>query len=163
MSQKFIITFLKIPLCMAIVTHDKWMTEWFPKPCVLTLKECITFSYLPVLKLKNYSSKCSSHVFFRIKEVKLFSVIEAINEATATNSVMNYSHTFYFIAGAKAFCFILYSSESFQVKIWWVWTLSSVTLSWQKPEYLEGSDIFKDKNFMLRKYRLNKIIKDNFI
>ena len=112
------------------------------------------FSYLPVLKLQNYSSECSSHVFFRIKEVKLFSVIEAINEATATKSVMNYSHTFYFIAGAKAFCFILYSSESIQVKIWWVWTLSSVTLSWQKPEYLEGSDIFNDKNFMLRKYQL---------
>ena len=44
-------------------------------------------------------------------------VIVAINEASATNSIMNFSHTLLFvIADAKALCSILYSSGNIQRK-----------------------------------------------
>ena len=76
----------------------------------------IILSYLLVLKLQNYSSQCSSRAFFRKIEEKLFWVIEAINEANSTNSIMNLSHTSYVIADAKALCSILYSSGNIQIK-----------------------------------------------
>ena len=43
-------------------------------------------------------------------------VIETINEANATNSIMNFSHTLFVIADAKALCSILYSSGNIQRK-----------------------------------------------
>ena len=43
-------------------------------------------------------------------------VIEAINEASATSSIMNLSHTLYVIADAKALCPILYGSGNIQIK-----------------------------------------------
>ena len=76
----------------------------------------ITLSYLSVLKLQNYSSECSSCAFFRKIEEKLFWVIETINKASATNSIMNLSHTMHVIADAKALCSILYSSGNIQTK-----------------------------------------------
>ena len=42
------------------------------------------------------------------------------------------SHILFVIADAKALCSILYSSGNIQI------LLGSVTLSWQKPQYLEG-------------------------
>ena len=60
-------------------------------------------SCLSVLKLQNFSSQCNSCVFFEKIEEQLFWVIEAINEASAINSVMNISHTLYVIADAKDF------------------------------------------------------------
>ena len=75
----------------------------------------VTPSYLSVWKLQNYSSQCSSYAFFREIEEKLFWVIEAINEASETNSIMNLSYTLYVIADAKALCSILYSSGSIQI------------------------------------------------
>ena len=68
-------------------------------------------SYLVVLEQQNYSSQCSSCVFFRKIEEKLFWVIEAINETSTTNAIMNLSHTLYVNADAKALCSILFSSE----------------------------------------------------
>ena len=82
-------------------------------------------SYLSFLKLRNYSPQCSNCAFFRRIKEKLFWVIEAINKASATNSLMNLSHTLCVIAEAKAFCSILYISEIVQI-------------SWQKPQYPEG-------------------------
>ena len=82
-------------------------------------------SYLSFLKLRNYSPQCSNGAFFRRIKEKLFWVIEAINKASATNSLMNLSHTLCVIAEAKAFCSILYISEIVQI-------------SWQKPQYPEG-------------------------
>ena len=76
----------------------------------------VTPSYLSVWKLQNYSSQCSSYAFFREIEEKLFWAIEAINEASETNSIMNLSYTLYVIADAKALCSILYSSGSIQIK-----------------------------------------------
>ena len=73
-------------------------------------------SYLSVLKLQNYSSQCNSRAFFREIEEKMFWVIEAINEASATNSIMNPSHTLFVIADAKALCSILCSSGNIQIK-----------------------------------------------
>ena len=67
-------------------------------------------TYLSVLKLQNYSSQCSSFEFLRKIEEKLFRVIEAINEASATNSIINLSHILYVPSDAKALCSILYSS-----------------------------------------------------
>ena len=77
---------------------------------------CIIPSYLSVLKLQNYSSQCNRCAFFRKIEEKLFWVIEAINEASAINSIMNLSGTFYVIADAKSLCPILYSSGNIQIK-----------------------------------------------
>ena len=91
------------------------MKELFSKPCVHTLKEYI-YSYLSVLKLQNYSSPCSSCAFFTKIEGKLFWVIEAINKASATSSIMNLSHTLYVIADAKAICSIPFSSGNIQTK-----------------------------------------------
>ena len=56
--------------------------------------------YLLVLKLRKYSSQCSSCVFFRKIEENLFWVIEAINV----------------IVDAKAICSILHNSENNQIK-----------------------------------------------
>ena len=58
-------------------------------------------SYLSVLKLQNYSSECSICAFFREIEEKLFWVIEAINKAIPTSSIMNLSHTLYVVANEK--------------------------------------------------------------
>ena len=73
-------------------------------------------SYLSVLKLQNYSSQCNSCAFFRKIEEKKLWVIKAINEARATNSIMNLSHTLFVIADAKALCSILYSCGNIQIK-----------------------------------------------
>ena len=85
--------------------------------------KCLFFdfitSYLSVLKLQNYSSQCSSYAFFRKIEEKLFWVIEAINEASATTSIMNLSHILFVIADAKALCSILYSSGNIQIRYCW--------------------------------------------
>ena len=96
---------------------------------------CIIPSYLSVLKLQNYSSQCNRCAFFRKIEEKLFWVIEAINEASAINSIMNLSGTFYIIADAKSLCPILYSSGNIQIKSCGG---PLVTLSWEKPHYSEG-------------------------
>ena len=66
--------------------------------------------YLYVLKLQNYSSQCSSCVFFRKIEEHLFWVIEAVKDVITTNFFMNLSHILYVIAAAKAFYSILYST-----------------------------------------------------
>ena len=76
-------------------------------------------SYLSVLKLQNYSSQCSSCVFFRKIEGKLFWITKVINKASVTNSIMNLSHTLHVIADAKALCNILYSSGNIQIKSCW--------------------------------------------
>ena len=73
-------------------------------------------SHSSVLKLQNYSSQYSSCPFFRKIKEKLFLVIGAINEASATNSVMNLSHILFAIADAKVLCYILYSSGNIQIK-----------------------------------------------
>ena len=67
--------------------------------------------YLVVLEQQNYSSQCSSCVFFRKIAEKIFWVIEAISETSTTNAIMNLSHTLYVNADAKALCSILFSSE----------------------------------------------------
>ena len=86
-------------------------------------------SYLSVLKLQNSSSQCSC-IFFRKIEEKLFWVIEAINEASVNNSIMNLSHTLPVIADAKALSTILYSSENIQIiSCWGPVDPPSVTLS----------------------------------
>ena len=99
-------------------------------------------SYLSVLKLQNYSSQCSSCAFFTEFEEKLCWVFEARKEASATNSIMNLSHTLYVIADAKALCSILYSSGNIKIKSCrgqqTLLPSPSVTLSWQKPQYPEG-------------------------
>ena len=82
-----------------------------------------------VFKLQNYSSQCSNGAFFRKCEKKLFWVIEAKNEASATNSIMNFSHTLYAVTDAKALSSILYGFGNIQIKY---------SLSWQKPQYSEG-------------------------
>ena len=101
--------------------HDKWMKEWFSKLRIYYLVICqnILHSYLSVLKLQNYSSQCNSCAFFRKIEENLSWVIEAINEASATNSIMNLSHTLFVIGDAKARCSILYSSGNIQIKYSW--------------------------------------------
>ena len=73
-------------------------------------------SYLSVLKLQNNSLQCSKCVFFREIIEKLFWIVEAINEAIGTNSVMNLSRTLYVIAGAEALCSIHYSSGNIPIK-----------------------------------------------
>ena len=60
----------------------------FQTVCPCPKRIYIIPSYLVVLEQQNYSSQCSSCVFFRKIEEKLFWVIEAINEASATNSIM---------------------------------------------------------------------------
>ena len=57
-----------------------------------------------------------------------------MNEASATNSLMNISDTLYVITDAKVFCSILYSSGNIQINP----PSPSVTLSLQKPQYPEG-------------------------
>ena len=52
-------------------------------------------------------------------EQKLFWVIEAINEASATNSILNLSHILYVITDGKALCSIDYSSGNIQIKSCW--------------------------------------------
>ena len=79
----------------------------------------ITPSYLSVLKLQNYSSQCSSSAFFRKMEEEFFRIIEAINEASTTNSIMNLSHILFVIADAKGLCSILYSSGNIQIRYCW--------------------------------------------
>ena len=76
-------------------------------------------SYLSALKLQNYSSQCSTCAFFRKIEEKLFWIIEAINEASVTNSFMNLSYTLHVIANGKALFSILYSFENIQIKYCW--------------------------------------------
>ena len=83
----------------------------FQTVCPYPKRICIIPSYLVVLEQQNYSSQCSSCVFFRKIEEKLFWVIEAINETSTTNAIMNLSHTLYVNADAKALCSILFSSE----------------------------------------------------
>ena len=75
--------------------------------------------YLSVLKLQNYSSQCGSCAVFRKIEEELFWVIEAINEASATNSIMNLSHTLFVSVDAKALCSILYNSGNIQIEYCW--------------------------------------------
>ena len=82
-----------------------------------------------VFKKQNYSSQCSNCAFFRKTEEKLFWVIKAINQASATNSIMNFSHTLYAVADAKALCSILYGFGNIEIKY---------SLTWQKPWYSEG-------------------------
>ena len=79
----------------------------------------ITLGYLSVLKLQNYSSQCSSCVFFRKIEEKLFWTIEAINDASATSSILNLNTTLYVIADTNVHCSILYSSGNIQIKSCW--------------------------------------------
>ena len=86
-------------------------------------------SSVSVFKLQNYSSQCSNCAFLRKIKEKLFWVIEAINETSATNFIVNFSHTLYAVADAKALCSILYGSGNIQIKY---------SLSWQKPQYSEG-------------------------
>ena len=83
-------------------------------------------SHSSVLKLQNYSSQYSSCPFFRKIKEKLFLVIGAINEASATNSVMNLSHILFAIADAKVLCYILYSSGNIQIK-------NTVGVQWTNP------------------------------
>ena len=83
----------------------------FQTVCPCPKRIYIIPSYLVVLEQQNYSSQCSSCVFFRKIEEKLFWVIEAINETSTTNAIMNLSHTLYVNADAKALCSILFSSE----------------------------------------------------
>ena len=96
-------------------------------------------SSVSVFKLQNYSSQCSNCGFFRKIEEKLFWVIKAINEASATNSFMNFSHTLYAVADAKALCSILYGFGNIQIKY---------SLSWQKPQYSEGSKKKKGREWV---------------
>ena len=59
--------------------HDKWMKEWFFKPCVHTpypKRIYIIPNYLSVLKLQNYSLQCSSCAFFTKIEEKLLWIIK---------------------------------------------------------------------------------------
>ena len=92
-------------------------------------------SYLSVLKLQSYSSQCTSCAFFReIDKVDLRH--EAVNESSATNFIMNLSHTLYAIADAEALCSNRYLSGSIQIKCCWgpwepppPYPLISVTLS----------------------------------
>ena len=51
-------------------------------------------------------------IFQKKNEEKLFWVIEAINEAIVTNSIMNFSYTLYVITDGKALCSVLYSFEN---------------------------------------------------
>ena len=75
-------------------------------------------SYLSVLKLQSYSSQCTSCAFFReIDKVDLRH--EAVNESSATNFIMNLSHTLYAIADAEALCSNRYISGSIQIKSCW--------------------------------------------
>ena len=83
----------------------------FQTVCPYSKRIYIIPSYLVVLEQQNYSSQCSNCVFFRKIEEKLFWVIEAINEASATNSIMILNHTLYVNADAKALCSILFNSE----------------------------------------------------
>ena len=83
----------------------------FQTVCPYPKRIYIIPGYLVVLEQQNYSSQCSSCAFFRKIEEKLFWVIEAINEASATNSIMILSHTLYVSADAKALCSILFNSE----------------------------------------------------
>ena len=115
----------------------------FETVCPYPKRIYIIPSYLSVLKLLNYSSQCSSCAFFRKIEEKLFWVIEAINEASATNFIMNLSHTVYVIADAKALRSVLYSFGNIQIKTCWRPVEPPpppppVTLSWRKPQYPEG-------------------------
>ena len=57
--------------------------------------------YFSSLKLQVYPSQCGSWTFSREIKKQLRWVIEAINEASATNSMMNLSRTLYVIADAK--------------------------------------------------------------
>ena len=63
-------------------------------------------TYLSVFKPQNYSSECSICAFFREIEEKLFWVIEAINKASPTSSIMNLSQTIYVVANEKSLCSI---------------------------------------------------------
>ena len=88
----------------------------FKTVCPYAERIYIIPSYLSVLKLQSYSSQCISCAFFRKIEEKLFWTIEAINEASATNSLMNFSHLLLVIADAKALCSILYYSGNIKIK-----------------------------------------------
>ena len=110
----------------------------FETVCPYVRKIYIIPSYLSVLKLQNYSSQCNSCAFFRKIGEKLFCVIEAIKEASETNSVMNLSHKLFVTAEVKALCSILYSSGNTQIKYsWGPADPPSVTLSWQQLQYPE--------------------------
>ena len=103
-----------------VITDDEG-GQWSLSPRWETsLKECILPRYLTVLKLQNHKiTQCGSRTFFRKIDKKLFWVIEATNNASATNSVMNLSHIVYGVADVKALCSILCSSENYQTKSCW--------------------------------------------
>ena len=88
----------------------------FQTACLYSKIIYIIPTHLSVLKLQNYSSECRSCAFFRKIEGKLFWVIKAPIEASATNSIVNLNATLYFIADAKAVFSISYSSGNIQKK-----------------------------------------------
>lgn len=95
-------------------------TKWFLKPSVHTLKIIYSIpSYLSVLQLQNYSWQCNTCAFFRKIEEILFWVIEAISEASATNSIMKLSNAYYVINDEKSLCSALYSSGNIQIESTW--------------------------------------------
>ena len=66
-------------------------------------------------------------------------MIETTNGASTINSIMNLSHTLYVIDDAKVLCSSLYSSPNIKIKsCWGPEEFTSVTLSWQNPQYPEG-------------------------
>ena len=89
----------------------------FQTACLYSKIIHIIPTHLSVLKLQNYFSECRSCAFFRKIEEKLFWVIKAPIEASATNSIVNLNATLYFIADAKAVFSISYSSGNIQKKI----------------------------------------------
>ena len=94
-------------------------------------------SYLSVLKLQNSLHSVAVVRFSKKIKEKLFWVIEALNEASATNSIMNLNHTLFVIADAKAL--MLYSLQfcNNSNKILLGFSRPhplSVTLSLQKPQ-----------------------------
>ena len=77
-------------------------------------------------------------MFKKKNEENLFWIIRVRN-TSAAKSIMNLSHTLYFIADAKVW-FCKYSNDK---HTWVTSTLppplsSSVKLSWQKPQYTKG-------------------------
>ena len=106
---------------------------------------------MSVLKLQNYSSQCSSCTFFKKIEEKLFWVIEAINEASATNSIINVSHALFVIADAKALCSFLCSSGNIQIKYFWGSADPPLSLSYIK---LAKTSVSRGLNSVNRNTRL---------
>ena len=60
----FIKICLKIPPCETIVMHDKWMKDWFSKPCIHTLKEYLLYLVtLHSAAVVNFSEKWKKSCF----------------------------------------------------------------------------------------------------